>query len=72
MVVGWYHSHPGSGFGCWLSGVDINTQWVLYQFPVTYDATTVKGFKHMQHGDMICMKVMPWQTPGDQAGDVRE
>lgn len=22
-VVGWYHSHPG--FGCWLSGVDINT-----------------------------------------------
>jgi len=23
-VVGWYHSHPG--FGCWLSGVDINTQ----------------------------------------------
>jgi len=24
MVVGWYHSHPG--FGCWLSGFDINTQ----------------------------------------------
>merc|ERR1719197_140464 len=24
MVVGWYHSHPG--FGCWFSGVDINTQ----------------------------------------------
>merc|ERR1711910_92717 len=24
MVVGWYHSHPG--FGCRLSGVDINTQ----------------------------------------------
>jgi len=24
MVVGWYHSHPG--FGCWLSGVDCNTQ----------------------------------------------
>lgn len=23
-VVGWYHSHPG--FGCWLSGVDCNTQ----------------------------------------------
>lgn len=23
-VVGWYHSHPG--FGCWLSGVDMNTQ----------------------------------------------
>jgi len=24
LIVGWYHSHPG--FGCWLSGVDINTQ----------------------------------------------
>lgn len=24
QVVGWYHSHPG--FGCWLSGVDMNTQ----------------------------------------------
>jgi len=24
VVVGWYHSHPG--FGCWLSGVDVNTQ----------------------------------------------
>lgn len=23
-VVGWYHSHPG--WGCWLSGVDVNTQ----------------------------------------------
>lgn len=26
--MGWYHSHPG--FGCWLSGVDINTQQVDY------------------------------------------
>ena len=30
MVVGWYHSHPG--FGCWLSGVDINTQQVQLHF----------------------------------------
>jgi len=29
MVVGWYHSHPG--FGCWLSGVDINTQQAFEQ-----------------------------------------
>ena len=31
MVVGWYHSHPG--FGCWLSGVDINTQQARRDFP---------------------------------------
>lgn len=23
-VVGWYHSHPG--YGCWLSGIDVDTQ----------------------------------------------
>ncbi|KAF4666222.1 COP9 signalosome complex subunit 5 [Perkinsus olseni] len=27
-VVGWYHSHPG--YGCWLSGIDVETQR-LYQ-----------------------------------------
>lgn len=31
MVVGWYHSHPG--FGCWLSGVDVNTQQVRACLP---------------------------------------
>ena len=29
MVVGWYHSHPG--FGCWLSGVDVNTSQAFEQ-----------------------------------------
>lgn len=24
VVVGWYHSHPG--FGCWMSGTDVETQ----------------------------------------------
>lgn len=23
-VIGWYHSHPG--YGCWLSGIDVQTQ----------------------------------------------
>lgn len=23
-IVGWYHSHPG--YGCWLSGIDVDTQ----------------------------------------------
>eukprot|EP00927_Polykrikos_kofoidii_P086025 TRINITY_DN9518_c1_g1_i2.p1 TRINITY_DN9518_c1_g1~~TRINITY_DN9518_c1_g1_i2.p1 ORF type:complete len:360 (-),score=67.29 TRINITY_DN9518_c1_g1_i2:48-1127(-) len=27
-VCGWYHSHPG--YGCWLSGIDVQTQ-MLYQ-----------------------------------------
>ena len=28
FVVGWYHSHPG--YGCWLSGIDVNSE-ILYQ-----------------------------------------
>uniref|UniRef100_A0A7S0ZD55 MPN domain-containing protein n=1 Tax=Timspurckia oligopyrenoides TaxID=708627 RepID=A0A7S0ZD55_9RHOD len=32
-IVGWYHSHPG--YGCWLSGIDVQTQRTnqLYQDP---------------------------------------
>lgn len=29
-VVGWYHSHPG--YGCWLSGIDVDTQSMQQQF----------------------------------------
>lgn len=32
-MVGWYHSHPG--YGCWLSGIDVQTQhnWQTYEDP---------------------------------------
>ena len=29
-VLGWYHSHPG--YGCWLSGIDVNTQMIQQNF----------------------------------------
>lgn len=29
-VIGWYHSHPG--YGCWLSGIDVNTQIMQQNF----------------------------------------
>ena len=46
MVVGWYHSHPG--FGCWLSGVDVNTQQSFEQLnpravAVVVDPIQVRG-----------------------------
>ena len=43
MVVGWYHSHPG--FGCWLSGVDINTQQVM---PALYGTVSLQGIVNPQ------------------------
>lgn len=32
-VVGWYHSHPG--YGCWLSGIDVNTQLQQQRYQVS-------------------------------------
>lgn len=29
-VIGWYHSHPG--YGCWLSGIDVNTQMIQQSY----------------------------------------
>lgn len=39
MVVGWYHSHPG--FGCWLSGVDINTQQVIHHASPVFSSSNI-------------------------------
>ena len=47
MVVGWYHSHPG--FGCWLSGVDINTQQVII-----YNDDIVRGTFSRVHQLSYC------------------
>ncbi|KAI5455553.1 COP9 signalosome catalytic subunit rri1 [Naganishia albida] len=39
MVVGWYHSHPG--YGCWLSGIDVNTQLTNQKFSDPYLAVVI-------------------------------
>lgn len=38
-IVGWYHSHPG--YGCWLSGIDVNTQAQNQSFQDPYLAIVV-------------------------------
>jgi COP9 signalosome complex subunit 5 len=38
-AVGWYHSHPG--YGCWLSGIDVNTQLTNQQFQDPFVAVVV-------------------------------
>lgn len=38
-VVGWYHSHPG--YGCWLSGIDVDTQAMQQQFQDPFLAVVV-------------------------------
>jgi len=38
-IVGWYHSHPG--YGCWLSGVDVNTQNTQQMFQDPFLAVVI-------------------------------
>lgn len=38
-VVGWYHSHPG--YGCWLSGIDVNTQHNQQMFSDPFCAVVI-------------------------------
>jgi COP9 signalosome complex subunit 5 len=38
-VVGWYHSHPG--YGCWLSGIDVQTQRYHQHFQEPFVAIVI-------------------------------
>lgn len=38
-AVGWYHSHPG--YGCWLSGIDVNTQATQQTFSDPFLAVVI-------------------------------
>jgi COP9 signalosome complex subunit 5 len=39
-VVGWYHSHPG--YGCWLSGIDVETQQLNQNYQEPFVAVVVR------------------------------
>ena len=43
QYVGWYHSHPG--FGCWLSGIDCNTQKFMQMVNKTWFALIVDPYR---------------------------
>ncbi|KAF8656965.1 hypothetical protein AX16_002320 [Volvariella volvacea WC 439] len=38
-AIGWYHSHPG--YGCWLSGIDVNTQLNNQKFQDPFVAVVI-------------------------------
>ena len=42
-VVGWYHSHPG--YGCWLSGIDVQTQRYHQHFQEPFVAIVIDPVK---------------------------
>jgi COP9 signalosome complex subunit 5 len=48
VPVGWYHSHPG--YGCWLSGIDVQTQHLQQQFSDPFLAVVVDPDRTMSAG----------------------
>jgi COP9 signalosome complex subunit 5 len=47
-AVGWYHSHPG--YGCWLSGIDVNTQMQNQQFQEPWLAIVIDPVRTISSG----------------------
>jgi len=47
-ALGWYHSHPG--YGCWLSGIDVNTQMNNQQYVEPWLAIVVDPKRTMSSG----------------------
>ncbi|KAI9491113.1 JAB1/Mov34/MPN/PAD-1 ubiquitin protease-domain-containing protein [Zychaea mexicana] len=47
-AIGWYHSHPG--YGCWLSGIDVNTQMLNQQYQEPWVAVVIDPNRTMSAG----------------------
>ncbi|RKP22436.1 COP9 signalosome complex subunit 5-like protein [Syncephalis pseudoplumigaleata] len=47
-VLGWYHSHPG--YGCWLSGIDVDTQMLNQQYQEPFVAIVIDPKRTMSAG----------------------
>lgn len=66
-IVGWYHSHPG--YGCWLSGIDVQTQSTHQQYEDPFLAIVVDPIRTISAGkvDLGAFRTYPPQyKPRDE------
>lgn len=63
-IVGWYHSHPS--YGCWLSGIDVNTQERYQKNTDPFLAIVVDPIKSVTLGtfSFIFRKIRHWGFQG--------
>jgi len=47
-IIGWYHSHPS--YGCWLSGIDVQTQQSNQQYQDPFLAVVIDPIRTMSTG----------------------
>jgi len=69
-VVGWYHSHPG--YGCWLSGIDVNTQMLNQEYTEPFLAIVIDPIRTQAAGkvDIGAFRTYPadYKPPEGGAG----
>ncbi|KAH8829091.1 Mov34-domain-containing protein [Flagelloscypha sp. PMI_526] len=68
-LVGWYHSHPG--YGCWLSGIDVNTQMTNQSFQDPFVAVVIDPNRTISAGkvDIGAFRTYPKDyTPPSSSG----
>ena len=70
-AIGWYHSHPG--YGCWLSGIDVNTQKLQQAFQDPYCAVVIDPDRTISAGkvEIGAFRTFPddYRPPADDRGD---
>ncbi|KAL7917638.1 JAB1/Mov34/MPN/PAD-1 ubiquitin protease domain-containing protein [Trichoderma austrokoningii] len=67
-VVGWYHSHPG--YGCWLSGIDVETEALQQQFQDPFLAVVIDPDRTISAGkvEIGAFRTYPANYKADGAG----
>jgi COP9 signalosome complex subunit 5 len=68
-AVGWYHSHPG--YGCWLSGIDVNTQFNQQMFQDPFLAVVIDPDRTVSAGkvEIGAFRTFPENYKPDAATD---
>jgi COP9 signalosome complex subunit 5 len=71
-VVGWYHSHPG--YGCWLSGIDVDTEAVQQKYQDPFLAVVIDPDRTISAGkvEIGAFRTFPadYRAPGAGSGHV--
>ncbi|KAI3382091.1 hypothetical protein SNEBB_006365 [Seison nebaliae] len=70
--IGWYHSHPG--YGCWLSGIDVQTQQMHQTYQDPWIAIVIDPIRTSQQGklEIGAFRTFPENTinsPEDNSDD---
>ena len=67
-AVGWYHSHPG--YGCWLSGIDVNTQMTNQKYQDPFVAVVIDPNRTISAGkvDIGAFRTYPESYTPQDAG----